>query len=461
MAVWNIIQRSGTAERLDPEYYQPRFLGLADELAATDPVCVDDIAYVTDGIHGSPEWVGEGGITYLSAKCVKDNYFDLAKAGHISDRQHLSNPRTQARIGDVLLTTVGTIGNAAVVREDILPANMDRHLGIIRIRRDDVDPYYLSTFLNSTFGKFQTIREATGNVQLNLFIDKIKRLRVPLIEADYHGGVAALTRAAYDRRRESDVMYREAEAVMLDDLGVSGVDMSPHTTYMAALHLVAAVRRLDAEYFQPKYYRLLDAMKVSGAEELRPLGEMLETITNGHTPLRHDLGVGDVPFLTAEHVDDFRIDLDSDKRILTKHHEGELGRTRLRDGDILVTIKGRIGNAALVEHLTGPANINQDVALLRLKPGYHPYYVAGFLNSPMGKLLIEQTCTGQINPFLGLGKLREIPVPIFDKGRMDELGEHVQGRVDAAYRAHQESRRLLEQAEHQIAQTITGGATAS
>jgi hypothetical protein len=49
----------------------------------------------------------------------------------------------------------------------------------------------------------------------------------------------------------------------------------------------------------------------------------------------------------AEHVSDFEVHYDSDKRIL-------------------LTIKGRVGNAALVEYLPGPANINQDVALLRL-----------------------------------------------------------------------------------------------
>src|SRR5690242_17197263 len=109
MGAWSQILLSRTPGlRFDPEYYQPYYLELLAKLDAANPVTIDSFANVTDGIHGSPEWVEEGGITYLSAKCVKDNYFILTEAGQISQEQNGLNPRTQARVGDVLLTTVGT-----------------------------------------------------------------------------------------------------------------------------------------------------------------------------------------------------------------------------------------------------------------------------------------------------------------------------------------------------------------
>jgi hypothetical protein len=75
LAVWSIIQFSELVDlRFDPEYYQPSNLALAKTLETANPICVGSFAYVTDGIHASPEWVEEGGTLYLSAKCVKDNY---------------------------------------------------------------------------------------------------------------------------------------------------------------------------------------------------------------------------------------------------------------------------------------------------------------------------------------------------------------------------------------------------
>jgi hypothetical protein len=121
---------------------------------------------------------------------------------------------------------------------------------------------------------------------------------------------------------------------------------------------------------------------------------------------------------------------------------------------VLITIKGRAGNVAVVEHLPGPTNINQDVALLRLKPGYHPESVAGCLNSPAGKALTEQVRTGQINPFLGLGNLSQVLIPIFDEPRMAELGQKLQWHVEQDYLARREAKRLLAEARAEVERMI-------
>ncbi len=120
----------------------------------------------------------------------------------------------------------------------------------------------------------------------------------------------------------------------------------------------------------------------------------------------------------------------------------------------MITIKGRVGNAAVVYDLPTATNINQDVALLRFRSGIHPWYIAGFLNSPVGKALMEQIATGQINPFLGLGNLTQIKVPIFDEKRMNELGEKIRKTVEKAEAARQEAKRLLAEAKEEIEKMI-------
>ncbi|NET08889.1 MAG: hypothetical protein F6K16_30155 [Symploca sp. SIO2B6] len=159
-------------------------------------------------------------------------------------------------------------------------------------------------------------------------------------------------------------------------------------------------------------------------------------------------------FLTAEHIADFKINFNTEKRILSKHHNGELSRTRLLNNDILVTIKGRIGNVAIVENLRGNVNLNQDVALLRLTPEIHPWYIVGFLNSSIGKTLIEQICTGQINPFLGFGNLKQIQIPIFDAKFMNEIGERIKEKTHSAHKASAESKELLELAKTGVEKAI-------
>lgn len=115
-----------------------------------------------------------------------------------------------------------------------------------------------------------------------------------------------------------------------------------------------------------------------------------------------------------------------------------------------MTIKGRVGNAAVVENVPKPANINQDVALLRLRENVNAYYIAGYLNSVLGKSFINRIATGQINPFLGLGNLRTIPIPLFTEERMNDLGEHLKNKIKDAFAVERESKRLLELAKRGV-----------
>src|SRR5713101_6867123 len=168
MAVWSIVRLDELRrrQRFDAEYFQPAYLKLERRLNKVRCLTLNSLGFVTDGIHASPDVVEDNGVRYLSAKCVKDNEFLIDDTLHISREQNAANRRTQLCEGDLLITTVGTIGNAAVVVPEILPGNIDRHLGLVRIRPDaEVDAFFVATLLNSRVGRFQALREATGNVQ--------------------------------------------------------------------------------------------------------------------------------------------------------------------------------------------------------------------------------------------------------------------------------------------------------
>jgi type I restriction enzyme M protein len=80
----------------------------------------------------------------------------------------------------------------------------------------------------------------------------------------------------------------------------------------------------------------------------------------------------------------------------------------------------------------------------------------------MGKLLVEKACTGQINPFLSLGSLRKLAIPIFDAEYMKQLGNAIKSKVDAAHKATYQSKQLLEIAKTGVEQAIeTDEATAT
>jgi len=132
--------------------------------------------------------------------------------------------------------------------------------------------------------------------------------------------------------------------------------------------------RIDSEYFKKEYLRYYNSIEKLNYKYLY---ELTEKITNGHTPLKADLSIGDVKFITAEFIDDFIISNVS-KFISKENSSNFLKRSKLRNGDIIFTIKGKVGNAVPIFNLKEELNINQDVARLVILNDINHFYLSGF-----------------------------------------------------------------------------------
>jgi len=234
--------------RIDSEYFLKLTLKLQGILKKNKCVKIGDIATVTDGIHSSIEYDSESGINLISATSPRKNTFDLSRGAFISKSFHEENPRTALKEGDVILSTVGTIGNCAVVDNEILPANSDRHVGIIRVN-GLVNPYVLSTFLLTKYGVNQTKRETTGNVQPNLFLYKIKSITIPLFSAKFQAVLVELIMYAKKLGKQADIAYTSAETLLLTSLNLQNFTPSRQNTSVKRFSETFASGRLDAEYY--------------------------------------------------------------------------------------------------------------------------------------------------------------------------------------------------------------------
>ena len=447
--------------RYDSEYFSKAALSALAIVNKRNPSTIQILAVqVTDGIHQSIPFVQDGPVRIISAKHPKENFFDLDNCETVDTLFHQANPRTALRVNDVIISTVGTIGNAAVVTADMLPANSDRHVGIIRLSTK-LSPYVLSTFLLSRYGKAQTTREVTGNVQPNLFISKLNTLLIPEIPESVSVKIDTIVKKAHSLRKHSLAGLHDADKVLAKALGLEDWQPPSHLTCVRRYSDVRTRERIDAEHYREEFYAATLRLTEAGALRFIPMGELLTTLTNGHTPLRHNLEIGAIPFLCAEHVSNFEVHYGTDKRILAEHHHAELARTALRNHDILITIKGRVGNAAMVQDLPGPTNINQDVALFRLNDKVPGWYLLAFLNSLFGRLQVQQLSTGGINPFLGLSNVRKLQIPEFRTSFMNTIARNTEALVKSARSEREEAHSLLSRATRMIEIAIEQGEKAS
>jgi hypothetical protein len=328
--------------RFDAEYFEPNHLRLNSILTKKSTKAVSSFAVVTDGIHESIDFDDDSIVNLLSAMSPKENYFDISKNKTISESQHKANPRTALQINDIIISTVGTIGNCAVIDKDLLSANSDRHVGIIRIH-DGYLPRYLSTFLLTKYGRFQTFRESTGNVQLNLFIEKLLTLRVPIATLAFQERIEVLIARAQLNRSKSIKTYNNAEQLLLDATGLGKYKSTIRNVSVRTFADFSIAARLDAEYWNLDYDDIEALVKDS------PFG---------FHSMRDAFHISDEKFeLHLDKVYEYIQLADINPRIGTVESSTELlgselpsrARMKVRNRDILVSsVEGSVSKIALV-----------------------------------------------------------------------------------------------------------------
>jgi len=142
---------------------------------------------------------------------------------------------------------------------------------------------------------------------------------------------------------------------------------------------------------------------------LRTVGEMLTYIQDGLHGIRRYVPVG-VPLLGVGNVTKEGIDLREVNRI-TKLEHARLARSHVRRGDLLVTITGRIGTAA-VYNSDEPANLSAHGALCRAKNADTMLCLQHYLASRFDAASLTKAQIGSTHPHINVRRLAELPIPL-------------------------------------------------
>ena len=125
------------------------------------------------------------GVNFLKIECFDDNgSYIKEKVAHISEECNEKLKRSQLKCGDILFSIAGAIGRVAIVTEEMLPANTNQALAIIRISNEDVYMPYIELILNSPIIKKQIEKKKQGVAQLNLSLKDIGEFEIPLLEKE-------------------------------------------------------------------------------------------------------------------------------------------------------------------------------------------------------------------------------------------------------------------------------------
>ncbi len=188
--------------------------------------------------------------------------------------------------------------------------------------------------------------------------------------------------------------------------------------------------RMDPFFHKPSFSISIDVRLGQSKYPVRTLGEIVESISGGATPAAKGEAYvnaeAGVPLLRIQNIQEGMIDLADVLYIDRRTHTGTLARSMLTPGDVLLTITGRIGTAAVVPPELREANINQHIVRLRVRPDQAlPGYLEAALNSALCRTQMERIATGSTRPALDYSSLRSIRVPIPPLGTQSGLVQRI------------------------------------
>ena len=122
---------------------------------------------------------GNGNINFVKIESIDSSSGRITITSTISEEEHNGYlKRSQLEVDDVLFSIAGTLGRVATVNKDILPANTNQALAIIRLKNCCID--YITTYLKGKVVSEFVKKNPTVGAQPNLSLEQVGNLEIDL-----------------------------------------------------------------------------------------------------------------------------------------------------------------------------------------------------------------------------------------------------------------------------------------
>ena len=447
MITYSIIQKSQLegAHRLDAEYYQPKYLELAETLQ-TAPRVADLTSDIRYGLYVEPEYK-KAGVDFIRALNLLNFWID----GEILKIDKSKAPQTYyLKTADSLIVRSGAnTGSVALVNPRFSGATFGSYT--IRLRFTKINPFFATVFLNTKFGVLQTQRLQTGMAQPNLNIPNIKEIKIPVVLEKEQKVIENLCLEIDKEREKSENFYSQAEDLLLEELGLKDFKVEDKLSYIINLSEIKSSHRADAEYWQPKYERLLSYLNKKF--EIRRLKDLV-TMKKGIEPGSDKYQEEGKPFIRVSNLSKFGIN-DNDQKYLADDFYQELIRDyQPKTGEILLSKDASPGVAYAVEEPI-EAIVAGGILRLKVKVELEPEYLALVINSLIGQYQMEQDTGGSVIVHWRPEQIRNMCIPIIEKPTQQKIAD----LVHQSHEARKKAKQLLGEAKHKVEDAILGEAS--
>ena len=325
----------------------------------------------------------------------------------------LSGKKGRYRVNDILLASTGE----GVLGKCVLADHAgfaDSHVSILRLK-DSSAPAFLNYFLSVNYEFVNSFYAKGSTKQTELQKDQFLAHAIVIPPNRQQRRIADwldLQTSRIDKRRALLAKKRELLRDLRSNLIAETLACGLRGAEKAATGLVD-IPQLPVGWQASHTKRLLRFITSGSrgwAEYYAEEGDLFLRIGN----------------LTRETID---LDLSDMKYVALPAKAAEGKRTRLRPGDLLVSITADLGSIAVVPELDKPAYISQHIALCRPKASVHPRWLGYAMVSPQAKRQLLNSGYGGTKIQLSLDDVRNVWLAVPPLDEQIEIADFLDQRL--------------------------------
>lgn len=442
------------SKRIDAEHYQKLYLNYekAIKYIPHDSLC--QIANFLIGPFGSSydtdDYVDNSPYRYIRGQDVKPFVLKDTDPKFIAENDYIRLARYALQEKDIMVSVVGTLGNACIIRKKDIPAIFSCKSTVVRVKT--VAPEYLITYLNCKYGQQLLLRKERGAIQKGLNLDDLKSLQVPIFSSNFERLIADVLSHADIALDSSKLHYSQAQQLLLSQFGmIDNISSDEAISIKSFSSSFAKTGRLDAEYYQQKYddlFRTISKCKAKNLGGNIGLVNIKKSIEPGSDAYCEE----GIPFIRVSDITKFGITEPNIK--LSPEVAPDISSLYPSKDTILLSKDGSVGIAYKVER---NLKVVTSGALLHLKVKDQneilPDYLTLVLNSPIVQLQAERDASGAIIQHWKPSEIEKVVIPMLDIPVQKQIAKTVR----ESFTLRHQSEQMLENAKHAVEIAIEQG----
>lgn len=462
-----IVQRSEIEGRLEPEFYKPSIADLEKKIRGKSSHKLRDYALSISG-GATPKKTEsdkyyadkETGVPFLRVQNLNtDGTLSFDDCLYINKETHEGMlARSQVSEGDLLvkITGVGRIAIASVAPEGLI-ANTNQHMVVVKTGNKEISKY-LARYLNLDIIEKIASRHSTGGTRPALDYPSVKNL--PIIEGIDFSSIDRAIELKKQKESEAQQLLDSIDTYILNELGIT---LPGIKTDLGSRFFIVNRSTIDKRwdpYYSQVYFR--DAFKAveSGKYPVFNLKSISELITSGITPKSGGEAytedrINGVPFIRSGNISiDGELNYDDLLYLKPKVHETVMSSSKLRMNDLLIAIVGATIGQVGIYLSNEEANINQAIALVRLKEGNNIQFVKELLKSSIGQLSLNRLKRPVARANINLEEIGTIKIVLPPLDKQNEIASHIFAIRQKAKALQEEGNAILEEAKRNVESMI-------